>query len=45
MPTVRGKRVSAKIPKGTRSPKRAASKQKARYKAATKKVSRIKKGY
>ena len=45
MPSIRGKRTSAKIPKGTRSPKRRAGKQVATRKAATKKALKIRKGY
>jgi len=45
MPTIRGKKTSVKMPKGRKAPKAAAKKQKVAYKAATKKVLKIKKGF
>lgn len=45
MPTIRGKKTSVKMPKGTRAPKRRAGKQTATRKSATKRAMKIKKGY
>lgn len=45
MPTIRGKRTSVKMPKGRKAPKKSAAKQKATYRKATRKVSKIRKGF
>lgn len=44
MPSIRGKKVGVKMPKGRKAPARRAAKQKATYKAATRKVAKIKRG-